>query len=292
VAPTDNHPQSRSIERLRSELIALGPWHHDIRVTPELSTGIWKEYSTNETRSRSFGGMSIFRPADAVHEIIQSLFGSSGLEGRSVLDCGCNAGGFAFAARELGASQVVGFDAREHWLRQAEWLLKNRSPYPSDRIVFRTAELLEVPSLSLGQFDVTFFMGMFYHLADPAGGLKLIANMTRELLIVGTATRNFYPKDCLALYEEDPVHHLSGLETVNWLPTGPDIIVKLLRWAGFACTRVRLQQTRVYGQPENIGHLEILAAREASAFAHYDRVSKQTPEVSRQKRFGWWLWPA
>ena len=48
------------------------------------------------------------------------------MEGRRVLDCACNCGYFLFWSRELGAGEGLGFDAREHWIRQARFLAAHR----------------------------------------------------------------------------------------------------------------------------------------------------------------------
>jgi tRNA (mo5U34)-methyltransferase len=266
----DATSKPRPLAELKQELIALGPWHQDIPVTPELSTGVWREAAPSELPEH-FRNMSLFPAGLGAKAILNAVYGSAGLDGRSVLDCACNAGGYGFGAREVGASRVFGFDAREHWIRQADWLASNRHPYPSDGTTFQVANLYDLPALHLGQFDVTFFMGIFYHLADPFSGLKVIAEMTRELLIVGTATRNGYPEDCLVLNEENPQHHLSGVESLNWFPSGPGMMQRILRWAGFTATRVHLNQTQTFGQPEEIGHLEILAARDEAVFRDYDR---------------------
>jgi hypothetical protein len=75
------------------------------------------------------------------------------------------------------------------------------------------------------------------------------------------------------LNEENPEHHLSGVESLNWFPSDAAMMQRILRWAGFPVTRVHANQTDVFGQPKEIGHLEVLAARDEALFAAYDRRS-------------------
>jgi tRNA (mo5U34)-methyltransferase len=281
------------MKSLRDQIVALGPWHMDIQVTPDISTRVWVEESQNLSKRKigpglcfwqstpraAFENMSFYPPHHAVAEIVNRVYGPSGLRDRSILDCACNAGGYAFAAKEFGAGEVFGFDAREHWIRQARWLQQNRRPYPTDRMRFEVGRLDEVMRFAdiRPSYDVTFFMGIFYHLADPLAAVKLVADMTRELLIFGTATRNGMPDNLLVLQEENPEHHLSGLNSLNWLPTGPLMVRRILHWAGFPVTRVRLWQSGdVFGQPPDCGHLEILAARDEAIFARYDAAAAET----------------
>jgi tRNA (mo5U34)-methyltransferase len=44
-----------------------------------------------------------------------------------VLDCACNCGAFLFWAKELGADECFGFDIRQHWIDQAEFLREHRA---------------------------------------------------------------------------------------------------------------------------------------------------------------------
>jgi len=82
-AEVDDGPRPR--DKLRQEIIGLGPWHHDIPVTPELSTGIWKETPSSELPEH-FRDMSLFAPGVTVRDIVASVYGDDGLRGKTVLD--------------------------------------------------------------------------------------------------------------------------------------------------------------------------------------------------------------
>jgi len=184
-----------------------------------------------------------------------------GLAGRRFLDCACNCGGYSFWAKELGASECFGFDVRKHWIDQALFLAENRDE-PSDRIHFEVCDLYDLPKLGLPQFDIAMFKGIFYHLPDPVSGLKLVADLTKELLIVNTATRSGLADGMLWLAQESRDHVMSGVYGLNWFPTGPKVVERILAWLGFTETySVSWASAVAEGGSARFGRTEILAAR-------------------------------
>src|SRR5579863_4879701 len=171
---------------LRDEIVRLGPWHLDVQVTSEISTRVYLE-EQGVSYPSSYGKVHFHSPSVFFKSILGSVF-PSGMRNRSVLDCACNCGGLLFCAKELGAGDCLGFDIRKHWIDQAQFLVANRT-LPSDRMRFEVCDLYAVEALDLQPFDVTIFHGIFYHLPDPIRGLKIVADLTRELLFLNTATR-------------------------------------------------------------------------------------------------------
>jgi tRNA (mo5U34)-methyltransferase len=169
-----------------------------------------------------------------------------GLEGRTVLDCACNGGGYLFWARAAGAGDCFGSDVREHWIRQARLLQEQRAN--SDRIRFEAIDVYDLPELGLEAFDITIFAGLFHHLADPVSGLKIAADLTNELMIFDTATMWGMEDDSLVADTEG---------SLRWVPSGPAVVERILRWAGFIDTQVmHYMQT-----DETAGQVGILATK-------------------------------
>jgi tRNA (mo5U34)-methyltransferase len=254
----------RRAERLKREIIELGPWHHDVQVTTEISTAVSLEAHPNIAAFSN-----VYRPR--FRRLVEAVFPGTGLSGLSFLDCACNCGAYCFWAKELGAEECFGFDARQHWIDQAEFLLRNREQ-SDDAIRFVRSDLYEVPNLDLPRFDVTLFKGIFYHLPDPVAGLKIAADLTSELLMFDSAAQ-FGDKDgFLAIATENVENLMSGIHGLNWFPTGPEVVKGILRWMGFREFRV-LQQERSAKQPSR-GRLGLLAARTDGFFEAFDRASK------------------
>ena len=110
----------------------LGPWHHKVHVR----NGIYTEVA--EKTDCTGGIVTSVDPAESFHKYVKEAL-PDGMDGRSFLDCGCNCGGYAFAAKENGASNTYGFDVRNHWINQAKFLMENRAA-SNDGMRFEVAD--------------------------------------------------------------------------------------------------------------------------------------------------------
>lgn len=250
---------------LKEEIIRLGPWHLDVQVTPEISTRVSLE-APDGTYPASAGGVSFISPRAGFLELMRRIY-PAGLQGRSFMDCACNCGGYLFWARESGAGECWGSDVRTHWIDQARFLAAHRADL-SDGLRFEVCDLHDLPKMGLKAFDITIFKGIFYHLPDPVAGLKIAADLTTELLILNTETREGLPDGMLAI-DDEGLALMSGVYGLCWYPTGPKVLEHMLTWMGFAETRLvwyRHETTH----PEH-GRLEILAARRKGFFEAFDR---------------------
>jgi tRNA (mo5U34)-methyltransferase len=265
----ENPQGTRAELDLRAEVIRLGPWHLDVEINPELSTRAFLD-APKGTYDRSVFGHVTFRSAREGFVNRMARLYPDGLQGRSVLDCACNCGAYLFWAKELGAGDCFGFDVRSHWIEQARFLARHRSG-PGDDIRFEVRDLYDLPDLGLDAFDITLFNGILYHLPDPIHGLKVAADLTKELLVVNSATRTDLPDGMLVAAEEGRSQAMSGVYGMNWFPTGPNVIASALGWSGFEYTRPARWRRAVSSQPDALGRIEVLGAREDSLFATFDQ---------------------
>ncbi|QAY75410.1 DUF1698 domain-containing protein [Sphingosinicella sp. BN140058] len=243
---------------LREQIARLGPWHHDVEVRPGLRTTDISSLA-DRTDGRTPG---MYRPDDQIRRLSENLFDGD-FDGRSFLDCACNGGGHALAAARLGAGECFGFDARDIWVRQGQFLAQF-GPHRNIRI--ERMQLNDLPARGLGTFDVTLFSGIFYHLPDPIQGLKIAADHTRQLIIVNTVARRGRG-DTLQVVHESSEESMSGVDGLAWLPSGPNVLRKVLKWCGFPATRLDWMTTTSRGW----SRIQMIAAREESAFSTYDR---------------------
>jgi tRNA (mo5U34)-methyltransferase len=264
---------------LKEEIIRLGPWHLDVQVTPEVSSSAFLEApdGTYESGPQRRSPISFISDRARWQGLVKQIY-PEGFDGHSFLDCACNCGGYSFWTKELGAGRTFGFDVREHWIRQAIFLLENRV-WPSDGIRFEILDLYDLPNRELEPFDVTLFKGIFYHLPDPIAGLKLAADMTREVLILDTNARVDLPDGMLVLQQEGTAPLMSGVYGLNWVPTGPDVMARILGWMGFGETRLVSWAATESRNGEDFGRLRIIGAREPGRL---DRV-EQVTELARTR---------
>ena len=108
-------------DELRTEIERLSPWHHKLHITDDI-------YTTTGAESDHMGQkVSLVDPMMNMKQLMTDAL-PNGMEGRSFLDCACNAGGYSFAAKDWGASKTMGFDVRQHWIDQAEFVRTHRKP--------------------------------------------------------------------------------------------------------------------------------------------------------------------
>ena len=212
-------------------------------------------------------GQGSHRPVEPTERLLRAVY-PNGLEGRSVLDCACNAGGHLFGAVRAGAGSGLGFDAREHWVAQARFLSQHMR---ADGLDFEVLDLHDLPSRGVGQFDVCFFSGIFYHLPDPVAGLRIAADHTRELLILNTSTANRRGR-VLTLSQESPEPLLSGMHGLAWLPT-TKVLKPILEWCGFPHIHVVWHVAQGPSAPRGWGRVLLVAARDAGTLANLDESS-------------------
>jgi SAM-dependent methyltransferase len=143
------------------------------------------------------------------------------LDRRRVLDVGCGVGHLAqfFATR---ACSVLAVDGREANLQSL------RSRYPG--LEARLVDLDRDSLLSLGRFDVVFCYGLLYHLENPAAGLRSMAAVCDDLLLLETLVcDSSHP--VMALVDE-PRAHNQALGQLGSRPS-PAWVVMALNRVGF-----------------------------------------------------------
>jgi hypothetical protein len=258
-------------------VIRLGPWHIDVEITPEVSTAASLDAPPG-SYSESAGKISFSNRYQGIMERLQRMF-PRGLEGRSVLDCACNCGAYLFWSKEHGAGECFGFDAREHWIEQARFLAANRVK-SSEGMRFEVCDLRDLPAVAQRHFDVTWFSGIFYHLPDPIAGLKVAADLTDELLILNTATKAEQPDGAIVVSRENPDRLLAGMDALNWFPTGPAVLTRILNWLGFPEVRCTVWRSPP-NQKADLDRIEMIAAREPGYLSEYDAAREQEDPVAR-----------
>lgn len=111
----------------------------------------------------------------------------------------------------------------------------------ADACEFRQAHLEDDPWWDgLRPFDVTLFLGLFYHLADPISVFRRAAALTREAMVIDTVVQQREEPLLLLVPRnpDEPSTMNSGLSTGIRVQPTPAALVALLRDAGFASTEV------------------------------------------------------
>jgi tRNA (mo5U34)-methyltransferase len=164
---TDHAELARETDAERREMEALGPWFHNLHLPGGLQT------APDHFLGGDFPRFKWLQVADWLPQ---------DLHGWKVLDVGCNAGFYSFELARRGAS-VVAIDVDARYLAQARWAAQKLGW--QDQVEFREMGVYEL-ARSQEQFDLVWFMGVFYHLRYPLLALDLLARRTRRLMMFQT----------------------------------------------------------------------------------------------------------
>lgn len=215
-------------KELQKKIKSLDPWFHNIHL-PD---------GTQTAPDHFLGDF----PAFKWEKISPHLAGD--LSGKTVLDIGCNAGFYSVELAQRGA-QVTAFDLDPHYLEQAEWIFKQFDL--EEKITLKQQQVYDLAQEE-EQYDIVWFMGVFYHLRYPLLALDIASRKTREMLVFQTLTlsgEESYetPDDCsihdynqmldrgwpkMAFVEKS----LNG-DPTNWWVTNENCVAAMLRTSGF-----------------------------------------------------------
>ena len=212
------------------------------------------------------------------------------LKGKTVLDIGAWDGFFSFKAEELGASQVTSLDnfmwsfnvgrlfdyietCRDSCASPLNYYqvpgLHVPGEYPgkigfdtihrikSSHVAQYIDDFMTMDLVKLGQFDVTFFLGVLYHMEEPLEALKRLALVTRELAIIETASIYLPSHENLALFEFYAKDELNPGDPTNRFAPNLLGLQKACIQAGFKDVKV----TSPYPPSLNNNNLQIVRPR-------------------------------
>ena len=249
-------------DQLEASIRNLAPWHFAMEVQPGIRT---VDFNREEYGDKNLEKISTIDPYE-MEGLMKVILPDGGVAGRSFLDVGCNGGGYCFVARELGAKPVHGFDVREHWINQANFIKSVRCP-DDENLTFTMADAQTYTHPR--SYDVTLFKGVFYHLADPIHMLINLLALTDRVMIFDSILRNDIPGNVLLPATESPAPLMSGVDSLIWLPGGPAAVIPIFRHCSFPHTRVvSLKKGPPSGKRR--GRFRLIAARQEADLAAYD----------------------
>ena len=121
-------------------------------------------------------------PCDRHGHRTVSLTGSGRfLAGRTVLDVGCNEGGYSFAALDNGAARVTGIDVRPVNVEKARFVARVQGRANAEFHVASCDSWLERDPEPV---DVVFLCGLLYHLVEPWKTIEQYCALAREGVFV------------------------------------------------------------------------------------------------------------
>jgi len=215
-------------EEIRRRVDALGPWFHNLDLN-----------GVRTAPAHFLGDYPTVKWQRFAHVIPDRL------DGKSVLDIGCNAGFYAMEMKRRGADRVLGLDTDDEYLAQARFA----ADVSGLKIEFRKLSAYDVGALG-EKFDLVIFMGVLYHLRHPLLALDLIhEHVARDLLLFQSMLRGAETVDRLEMdYDfwttaqfDNPgypklhfIEHKYAGDHTNWWAPNRACVEAMLRSAGFA----------------------------------------------------------
>jgi tRNA (mo5U34)-methyltransferase len=153
---------------LQDEIVALGPWFHNLHLPDGTQTV--PAHPLGDFPSYKWKHLSAHLPQD--------------LTGWTVLEIGCNAGFYSFELAKRGG-KVMAIDSDPHYLAQAKWAAQQYSL--AHHITFHQMQVYELAQMD-ETFDLVLFMGVFYHLRYPLLALDIVAQRVGRLMVFQSLT--------------------------------------------------------------------------------------------------------
>jgi SAM-dependent methyltransferase len=102
------------------------------------------------------------------------------ISGQSVLDLGCKEGYNSLDFCDLGATKVLGVEARESFVQEA---LKEKAAGAYAQANFMLGDARSIDEAGIGSFDICLCSGLLYHMQDPVDLLARIGKISRHLVL-------------------------------------------------------------------------------------------------------------
>lgn len=214
-------------DSLEEKIHALRPWFHNMEIG-----GI-------ETAPDHFlGDYPAFKFRNFAHILPEDL------EGRSVLDIGCNAGFYSMEMKRRNAGRVVGIDSDPRYLAQARLAAETQG----FELELHQMSVYDVGALN-EKFDLVIFMGVLYHLRHPLLALDLIhEHVCGDQMLFQCLQRGWntvpeiaedYPFSEWEIFDEPDfpklhfVEHRYAGDPTNWFFPNRAAVEAMLRSSGF-----------------------------------------------------------
>lgn len=221
---TDNH-------HIQEQIKSLGPWFHNIHLPDGSQTA----------PDHFLGDFPNFKWNEIKHAIPEDL------SNKEVLDIGCNAGFYSLKLAQRGA-KVTAIDLDPNYLKQAEWVFDQYDL--SKNITLRQQQVYDLAHEDK-QYDIIWFMGVFYHLRYPLLALDIISKKVRNMLMFQTLTipgdDSYQPADDYEINNRKQmldhgwpkmafIEHRFNNDPTNWWFANRSCVEALLRSCGFKIT--------------------------------------------------------
>ncbi len=241
-----------TVAEIQEQIEQLGPWFYEFDLGPAGHTP-----SSLPDAVRPIHATRL----EMVNRAVIHHFGVR-LPNVRAIDVGCHEGFYSIAMARNGVKHVLGVDVRAANLRKARFV---SSALGLKNISWLEANCEQLNPEQHGQFDLTLFLGILYHLENPMLALRNISAITTEMCVIETQvvaevegsaewgwrewTRPYH--GVLALIDESGEYYADNAETgaspIATCPS-PRALEFMLRQAGFRSVQMIEPRPGAYEQ--------------------------------------------
>ena len=218
--------EAMTADEVRTLLARFGRWYHNVPLTSRISTN-------------PAGGN---HPLDRWNVVLKPHVPEN-LNGKSVLDVGCNSGYFGSQLKQRGAGRVVGIDVQASVLAQARFM----SHWTNTPMEFYELSAYDVDRLN-STFDFVVFVGVLYHLKHPLYALEKLAALCNDTMyfqsVIRGSREDFLPAEDYDTHEENVftrpeypkmyfIEKKFNGDSTNWWLATRSCLKAMLRTVGF-----------------------------------------------------------
>lgn len=190
----------KEIQRRVAELGALQEWNHNY----ELPFGVETRPGTQVSHGKNRVKLERLKP----------LFEAIGLEGKSVLDVGCNEGFFSLYMAGNGA-KVLGIDIDEKRIAKADYVLSILGD--GKEVHFNNMDIYSPQFKALGRFDLCLCLGFIHRVPDPFSAIVALGDRADMIIFEWKALKFGPHDDAFAYFSPKPIDDADYYGTEYWL---------------------------------------------------------------------------
>src|SRR5688572_21089921 len=166
----------QDLERRIAEFAAIQPWNHNFT----LPGGIQTRPAAQTSHGKNLVKWRRIKP----------LLDIIGVNGKRVLDVGCNEGFFSLELREMGA-RVLGIDIDRHRIDKARFILD--ATRKTD-VQFEVVDIYSEDFAKKPRFDLCLCMGFLHRIPDPFTAMSRLGEKA-DLIVFEWKALKFGPHD-------------------------------------------------------------------------------------------------
>ena len=191
---------SNDIQKRVDELAVLQAWNHNYT----LPHGV-------ETRP----GAQVSHGKNLVKLVrLKPLFDAIGLNGKSVLDVGCNEGFFSLHMAGEGA-KVIGIDIDEQRIAKARYVQSVLGE--GKEVRFDSVDIYSPQFKALERFDLCLCLGLIHRVPDPFSAIAALGDRADMIIFEWKALKFGPHDDAFAYFSPKPTDEADFYGTEYWL---------------------------------------------------------------------------